>query len=169
MRQMLADFADPMRFQSYFGSLGVPTPMAGEFAFIVPSVATRPLRSAWIARDTPATPGPIPAFTSVTTSHPQHPRPHPAVHADVHRRSRRAGHPRGGLPRPHGRDAEDLPLRQRPGCPDTIEGLMALIPPAAFPAARARGSGASSPRWRTPRWPNASISGGSSRNHIAGN
>jgi hypothetical protein len=65
MRNMLADYAAAIRLESYFGALGVPTPMATEVKFIVPSVATRPLVSQWIAKDAPATPGTIPTFAAV--------------------------------------------------------------------------------------------------------
>jgi HK97 family phage prohead protease len=137
MRSMLADFAAALRLEAYFGALGVPTPMASELNFIVPSVATRPLRSQWIGKDAPATPGPIPTFTAVAAS------PHTLSTLVVIPRSMLLY--TGGLAEQTIREevsAAHLAEMQRTylfgngqAAPDTIEGLLALVPVSVFPGA----------------------------------
>jgi phage head maturation protease len=137
MRSMLQDFAAAMRLEAFFGALNVPTPMASELNFIVPSVATRPLRSQWIGRDQPATPGAIPTFTAVQAS------PHTLSSLVVIPRSMLLY--TGGLAEQTIREevsAAHLAEMQRTylfgngqAAPDLIEGLLALVPVNAFPGA----------------------------------
>jgi HK97 family phage prohead protease len=65
MRGMLDDLVAAMRRESYFGVLGVPTPMADEAIYRVPSTATQGSASIWIAKDAAASVGTIPTFALI--------------------------------------------------------------------------------------------------------